>query len=675
MGLSQALFSAISGLVSHQRAMDNIGNNLANVNTVAFKKGVFQFRTLLEQNLRGGQAADASTGRGAVNPLSIGLGTQVGSINKDFRQGSVEITGNQRDMMIDGNGYFVLKKENSNVYTRDGTFYVGEDGSLLGGDGLKVQGIPAENGAIPVAGTLDNIVIPIGQTGAAKETTKVSFTGNLNSDVQVAAPNVVANPTDTTWDAVGVGSSINVGHVESSAGLWDTSIPGRALSTTALGNLQFLRGNTLITPFNGVANGDKVTVSWRKGGRKQTATFTYGQNTAVPLTGDGTTVADFARFLGGGLNDATTGVGAERLTGGAMGTIHARQRSQTAPFTDPYNAAEEHGGAFMRTFTAAQAGSVDYGVITPGVNDTTTRLSFASNLGSESALTNIEVSYNNVNYADMFSPDLSLGAIQGGSTSANLEVFDSLGNQKIVNMTATLVNRDTNFSTYRWIAESTDDTDATWLNKTFNAAAVPTTSITIGTGLFRFDANGQYVRGDELSATQGISMDLNNQGVNTPLNVQITEGLSTALNQDLDFSNLSQVATASDLTLKAQDGSAPGTLDTFTVTADGVIQGIFSNGVVNPLARLSIALVPNETGLLSVGGNLFLESPSSGAAQIGFASAGGRGSIRSGAIEGSNVDLSEEFTKLITTQRGFQANARVITTSDEMLVELVNMKR
>ncbi len=118
MALSQALSTGITGLMTHQKAMDNIGNNLANVNTAGFKKGVYQFATLLEQSMRGGMGADATSGRGSVNPISMGLGAVTGSINKFFGQGPIENTGNETDMAINGNGFFVIRQGNGFAYTR-----------------------------------------------------------------------------------------------------------------------------------------------------------------------------------------------------------------------------------------------------------------------------------------------------------------------------------------------------------------------------------------------------------------------------------------------------------------------------------------------------------------------------------------------------------------------------
>jgi flagellar hook protein FlgE len=127
--------------------------------------------------------------------------------------------------------------------------------------------------------------------------------------------------------------------------------------------------------------------------------------------------------------------------------------------------------------------------------------------------------------------------------------------------------------------------------------------------------------------------------------------------------------------LASQDGYASGTLQSFSIGTDGSINGTFSNGRVQSLGQIRLATFPNPAGLSKVGNNLFRESANSGVANIGNPGTGGRGTLAPGALEGSNVDLADEFTKLIVAQRGFQANARVITTSDEVMQEAVNLKR
>ena len=132
MGLSKAMTTAVTGLTTHQLAMDTIGNNLANVNTAAYKGYDFEFATLFSQTLSSGTAADSETGRGSVNAIQIGYGAQTGSTTQNFEQGGFNNTGNPLDMALEGDGFFVLRMGNSEVYTRSGDFSLGDDLSLLG---------------------------------------------------------------------------------------------------------------------------------------------------------------------------------------------------------------------------------------------------------------------------------------------------------------------------------------------------------------------------------------------------------------------------------------------------------------------------------------------------------------------------------------------------------------
>ena len=142
-----------------------------------------------------------------------------------------------------------------------------------------------------------------------------------------------------------------------------------------------------------------------------------------------------------------------------------------------------------------------------------------------------------------------------------------------------------------------------------------------------------------------------------------------------DFRSITQYTSAFSAVAQKQDGNPTGTLQSFAIDGTGKVSGIFSNGFSKELAILAVANFNNPGGLIKVGDNMFKRSNNSGLEQVGIAGNGGRGNITPGALEMSNVDLSQEFTDMITTQRGFQANSRIITTSDEMLQELVNLKR
>ena len=142
-----------------------------------------------------------------------------------------------------------------------------------------------------------------------------------------------------------------------------------------------------------------------------------------------------------------------------------------------------------------------------------------------------------------------------------------------------------------------------------------------------------------------------------------------------DASNMTQQARESSIKAVDTDGYGPGTLDSISIDSSGRVIGVYTNGRMRVEAIIAVASFNNPAGLTKVGNNLFYNTPNSGEIQLGQAGTGGLGSVNPGALEMSNVDLANEFTEMITAQRGFQANSRIITTSDELLQELVNLKR
>lgn len=148
-----------------------------------------------------------------------------------------------------------------------------------------------------------------------------------------------------------------------------------------------------------------------------------------------------------------------------------------------------------------------------------------------------------------------------------------------------------------------------------------------------------------------------------------------AFNVDMDFSAFSQLATDMQIQAANQNGYGPGSLQNYSVGTDGVITGIYTNGLTRSLGQIAMAIFSNPGGLERQGSNLYRNTDNSGVPVIGAPRSGGRGQLNAGFLEQSNVDIGTEFTDLIVTQRGFQANTRVVTTVDEMLQDLINMKR
>jgi flagellar hook protein FlgE len=155
----------------------------------------------------------------------------------------------------------------------------------------------------------------------------------------------------------------------------------------------------------------------------------------------------------------------------------------------------------------------------------------------------------------------------------------------------------------------------------------------------------------------------------------------TTLSMDVDFGQpgslegLTQFANASTAVARQQDGYTMGDLERFSIDQSGLITGAFTNGETITLGQIVLADFNNPSGLERRGDNTYSVSANSGAPVLGYANEGSQSMVTSGALEMSNVDLAQEFTNMITAQRGFQSNARVITTADEMLQEVVSLKR
>jgi len=186
----------------------------------------------------------------------------------------------------------------------------------------------------------------------------------------------------------------------------------------------------------------------------------------------------------------------------------------------------------------------------------------------------------------------------------------------------------------------------------------------VASGSIRFDSKGQIIKDNEDEVFPLITIEPDESVGSEPIEIK------------LDFSGLTMYSGDSSVKPISVDGYSTGSLVTFNIGADGIITGIYSNGQQQPLGMLALASFENPAGLQKVGNNMFLPTTNSGdftkAVRAGMGSVG---TLNPGTLEMSNVDLSREFSDMIITQRGFQANSRIITTSDEMLQELVNLKR
>jgi flagellar hook protein FlgE len=234
----------------------------------------------------------------------------------------------------------------------------------------------------------------------------------------------------------------------------------------------------------------------------------------------------------------------------------------------------------------------------------------------------------------------------GESCTATLDIYDSLGSTHPVTVTFTKISATADEAQWTWEATSPD--------------ADPV--VPLGSGTLTFDKAGKGT-----VDTNAVSLSLADpNGAGNPINFTI------------DMLPITQLAAESgESTVKptSQDGLPLGVLEGFTVSKDGIIAGTFDNGMIQSLGRLALAQFSNPAGMSHVGSNLLVETGNSGLPQIGQATTGSLGSLTAGFLESSNVDLPTEFANMIVAQRGFQANSRIVTTADEILQELVQLKR
>ena len=185
----------------------------------------------------------------------------------------------------------------------------------------------------------------------------------------------------------------------------------------------------------------------------------------------------------------------------------------------------------------------------------------------------------------------------------------------------------------------------------------------------QFDTNGNLTSGNITLTQAQLNAIPGTTGTWPAAGATMDFGAATAADRLTGAASLNSVAALS------QNGSGIGSLVSFSVGQSGLVSGVFSNGRTQSLGQIALATFSNPAGLIKQGGSTYTTSPDSGVAEIGVAGVGGRGTLTGGTLEGSNVDLGQEFTNMILAQRGFEANAKVITTSDQLLQQLVNLKQ
>lgn len=547
----RSMYSAVSGLKTHQTRMDVIGNNIANVNTVAFKSSSVTFSDILYQTTSNASGANATTGTGGVNAKQIGLGTTAAATKVSITSaGASETTGNPFDIRLtdkNSTNFFIVNNGSENVFTRSGSFYVDGSGNLcMSSTGYTVMGwqVDETTGEIrkDTVSAL-RIMQEKNLTSAPEATTQATIAGVLDE-----------NDTDVKNDA------------------------GRVMNLNFYDNLGYQY--TAKFAIKSTGTDGKYTVELTS------VLDSNNQNITAKLSKQ-----DMAKIFGNYQADATLG---------QYGLSKDYEFKNNKYVRKADNKEFEVDKTDSTLFKAAD-GSGDTVSITEIFSGITTTM--AKDIKDPASQTKVE-----------FDAKTGHATVKGEKTSYDL-VFDT--------------------STGKF-ASIGGDTPSTMLNMSV-----------LSSGLL--NNNGNF---------KNISVDFS---------------------QCLNYENGGKSTIGADAGAtdgKTGKGRKLGAMTGISIDTSGRIYGTYDNGNTELLGQIAVAQFSNASGLEKVGESCYRTTLNSGEFDgIGVEISADGSSMTTGELEMSNVDLSSEFTSMITTQRGFQANSRVITTSDTLLEELVNLKR
>jgi len=282
MAFLRSLFAGVTGLQNNQVMMDVIGNNIANVNTIGFKKGRVEFTDMFSQTLR--DASQPSASLGGTNPLQVGLGMSIGSIDMDQTQGSFQSTGLTSDMAIQGSGFFIVNQGGKLLYTRDGNVELDPSGKLSNkSTGGVIQGRLADsNGNIAPGAPIQDIVIKKDLTSPPKATTEADFAGNLDS---TTALNGTAQTSQPIYDSLGASHSLTITYTHTGNNTWTWAAAVTGGTTASTGTITFNSDGTL----NSIT-GNPVTIALTNGANPMTVALNCGvPSLTVPGNNTGVT--------------------------------------------------------------------------------------------------------------------------------------------------------------------------------------------------------------------------------------------------------------------------------------------------------------------------------------------------------------------------------------------------
>jgi flagellar hook protein FlgE len=563
--MMRSMYSGVSGLKTHQIKMDVIGNNIANVNTVAYKNSSITFSELMYQTTQKASGPNALTGTGGTNARQIGLGVQSAAINTAITsQGATQTTGNPFDLCITGQSFFIVSDGNSNFFTRAGAFSVDAIGNLvMSSNGYNVMGwqVDPDNVSNIKKDTVSalRIMSPEVMTYEPESTTLGVISGILDK-----------NDTDLAAES---GKVVNFSFYDQAG--YPYTARFSIHNTTDAGQF-YMQIDDILDQ-----NGESITKGI-KGSKISDFVSLNAEATANPNVSKAVQLNDGVTF--------------------ASGTYTYKDETNT------------NKTLALTAFTQTETSG------TPAVT-----------------VTKVNLPTDETQKADMIK---QLEAVFGG------------------NIDWTTVEKIT-----------VDDTTGVITVNSLNVA---------GVGLQYDTDNGDFIK---VGGGDTFTLDFKPTVEDAD---KIVHSIANFTDIVLDMKSTNMYNNSGTSTIAAKSGNKDGIgagrkmgeMTGITIQTNGKIYASYDNGMTRLMGQIAVAEFANAAGLEKEGENLYSASLNSGEFDgMGVDITASGGYMRTGVLEMSNVDLSTEFTEMITTQRGFQANSRIITVSDTMLEELVNLKR
>ena len=686
----KSILNGLAGVRGHQTQMDVVGSNIANINTIGYKTMQATFQETLSQMV--GSAQGPTGKRGGSNPLQIGLGSSIGGIKSTFSQGALQDTGNVTDMAILGNSFFIVNDGNRDFFTRNGSFGFDGEGTLVNNQGYAVQGKQATaEGVIAEDAVVGKLSLAADTRVEPKATTQVTITGNLDAETTMQGTltrtkSFLATATQNE-DISGLFAN---GAAETFLNLisgLDTITVGDQVSTrTFTYGVDFTTLSDLATAVDNEFNA-RFTTTFNDpadGGDGQITITSVAQEVRMVVRSDTNSALD-AAFAN--VNEsvlATAGFGAGQ-------SVNSDQFAHRAGRTDPLiNLRNAQGdtlslltGDDLTLLSAAIGGERSPATsLFADIDDTSTfeqfrlnlanalygaspqpeekvvieedgRIRIEGGLGIARAVTDLKIGAGadpNTDTRASFGSSFTFfeeNAASDVTHTMTTTTYDNIGQAHTLQVEFT---RTRESGKWNWRAFLTG-------NETVRSGS---------TGIIQFNRDGSLNSLQYDAGATAFSFDPGNESALVSVGLLVgSEGL---------FDGVTFFASPSTAAVVDQDGSALGVMESVSIDEAGMIFANFDNGIRKVKAQISVAQFNNPTGLIKAQDSLFINSVNSGNPIVSDAEKV-LSKIVSKKLERSNVDIAEQFTQMITAQRGLQANSRVITTSDDVLTELINLKR